>query len=1288
MLIFQGLPALSKFRNQKLLTSIQDIESSVTALYAEYVHFVEVNKALTAEESLIITSLLKYGPRTAAIQPKGNLLLVTPRPGTISPWSTKATNIAHNAGLSSVGRIERGIAYYLKGNTNITVNKLLHSLICDRMTEATFLAMSEVESLFVAHDPAQTMTIPMLTEGKAAMQKANVDLGLALADNEIDYLVSSFSHLQRDPTDVELMMFAQANSEHCRHKIFNASWTIDNKDEDSSLFEMIKNTYKKNDENVLSAYDDNAAVIVGTDAGRFFPNPTTKTYESYFEPVNILIKVETHNHPTAISPFSGAGTGSGGEIRDEGAVGRGSKPKAGLTGFTVSNLNIPEFPQPWETPYGKPDRIVSALDVMIDGPLGGAAFNNEFGRPNLCGYFRVFEMDHEGERRGYHKPIMIAGGYGNIRTEHVEQFEFDAGCKLIVIGGSAMLIGLGGGAASSMSSGVSAEDLDFASVQRQNPEMERRCQEVIDQCWQLGNLNPIAFIHDVGAGGLSNAFPELVKDGGCGGKFELRNIPNDESSMSPLAIWCNEAQERYVMAISPENIAVFEAICQRERCPYAIVGESTKNKQIVLSDKYFGDNPIDLPMSVLFGSPPKIHKNIQSMRSALTSFDFSGVLINEAIDRVLKHPTVASKSFLITIGDRSVTGTVARDQMIGPWQVPVADCAVTTSGYDSYSGEAMAMGERSPLALLNAPASGRMAIGEAITNIAACNIKQISDIKLSANWMSSSGQPGEDEKLYRTVEAVGMNFCPELGITIPVGKDSMSMRTSWKERGEDKAVTSPLSLIITAFSPVQDVRKTLTPQLRNDLGDTTLLYIDLGENKNRMGGSILAQTYNTLSNNSPDVDDTKILKAFFGAIQELSSDGSIIAYHDRSDGGLFTTLVEMSFAGHVGIDISLDEQKADSLNILFNEELGAVIQIATKSAEYVKKYFSKINIPATTIAKLNSSEAITISRDSVLLYSKNFLELLRDWSETSFQIQAKRDNSECAKQEFDGLLIHDPGISVDLAFDINENITKPYINSAARPRIAILREQGINGQVEMAAAFDRAEFDSIDVHMSDLLSGRVKLNSFKGLVACGGFSYGDVLGAGEGWAKTILFNEKLKEEFQAFFNRNDSFSLGVCNGCQMLSNLKELIPGAECWPKFVRNTSEQFEARFSLIRIEPSPSVLLSGMAGSVMPVAVAHGEGRVEFKNNSEAKKYNSSGGVTLRFIDNLKQTTERYPSNPNGSLMGITGVTSTDGRANIMMPHPERVFRAVTNSWHPSEWKEDGPWLRLFRNARTFVD
>ena len=1287
MLIFQGLPALSKFRNQKLLASIQSIEPSVIALYAEYIHFVEVNKALTTEELGVIASLLKYGPKANAIQPKGDLLLVAPRPGTISPWSTKATNIAHNIGLSSVCRIERGVAYHFEGSTNIATNKPLHSLICDRMTEVIFLAISQAASLFVARDPAPIRIIPVLAEGRNAMQKANMDLGLALTDNEIDYLVSSFAHLQRDPTDVELMMFAQANSEHCRHKIFNASWTIDNKDQDTSLFGMIHNTYKKNSENVLSAYDDNAAVIAGTEAGRFFPNPITKIYESYFESVNILIKVETHNHPTAISPFSGAGTGSGGEIRDEGAVGRGSKPKAGLTGFTVSNLNIPGFPQPWETPYGKPDRIVSALDIMIDGPLGGAAFNNEFGRPNLCGYFRTFEMDYEGQRRGYHKPIMIAGGYGNIRTEHIEQCKFDAGFKLIVIGGSAMLVGLGGGAASSMSSGVSDEDLDFASVQRQNPEMERRCQEVIDQCWQLGNLNPIAFIHDVGAGGLSNAFPELVKDGGCGGQFELRNIPNDELSMSPLSIWCNESQERYVMAVSPKNISVFEAICQRERCPYAIVGESIKNKQIVLSDKHFGGNPVDLPMSVLFGSPPKIHKNIQSMRSTAISFDFSGISINEAIDRVLKHPTVASKSFLITIGDRSVTGTVVRDQMVGPWQVPVADCAVTTSSYDSYSGEAMAMGERSPLALLNAPASGRMAIGEAITNIAACNIKQISDIKLSANWMSASGQPGEDAKLYRTVEAVGMNFCPELGITIPVGKDSMSMRTSWKERGKNRSVTSPLSLIITAFSPVQDVRKTLTPQLRTDLGDTTLLYIDLGKNKNRMGGSILAQTYNALSSVSPDVDDSKILKVFFDAIQALNDDGSIIAYHDRSDGGLFATLAEMSFAGHVGIDINLDEQTADSLNVLFSEELGAVIQVSTKSAAYIKKYFSKMNISAAAIAKLNNSETITISRDSILLYSKGFLELLSNWSETSFQIQSKRDNSECAQQEFDGLLIRDPGISIDLTFDINNNITKPYINSGVRPRIAVLREQGVNGQVEMAAAFDRAEFDSIDVHMSDLLSGRVKLNSFKGLVACGGFSYGDVLGAGEGWAKTILFNKKLKEEFQEFFNRNDSFSLGVCNGCQMLSNLKELIPGAEYWPKFVRNTSEQFEARFSLVRIEPSPSILLSGMTGSIMPVAVAHGEGRVEFENTNEAKKYNSSGGVTLRFIDNLKQTTERYPSNPNGSFMGITGATSTDGRANIMMPHPERVFRAVTNSWHPSEWKEDGPWLRLFRNARLFV-
>ena len=1286
MLVFQGLPVFSKFRNQKLLASAQRIESSIVALHAEYVHFVDTREKLTAQEAITLESLLTYGPKAKHPQRIGMLMLVAPRIGTISPWSTKATNIAHNAGLPSVRRIERAIAYRLQGITNNGSIEAIQHLFCDRMTEAVLLDMDSAKSLFTAQNPAQMKSIPLLVDGRAAMQKANLDLGLALAEDEIDYLVASFVELQRNPTDAELMMFAQANSEHCRHKIFNASWTIDGQDQNTSLFGMIKNTYKEGGENVLSAYDDNAAVIAGNTAGRFFPNPVTKIYSSHAEPMNILIKVETHNHPTAISPFAGAGTGSGGEIRDEGAVGRGSKPKVGLTGFTVSNLNIPKFPQPWETPYGKPDRIASALDIMIEGPVGAAAFNNEFGRPNLCGYFRTFEMDYCGERRGYHKPIMIAGGYGNIRTEHIEQFEFKPGCKLIVIGGSAMLIGLGGGAASSMPSGVSAEELDFASVQRQNPEMERRCQEVIDQCWQLGSLNPIAFIHDVGAGGLSNAFPELVKDGGCGGEFELRKIPNDEAGMSPLGIWCNEAQERYVMAVSPDSMALFENICQRERCPYAIVGESIKDKKIILSDTHFGVNPIDLPMSVLFGKPPKIHKDAKSAPLLSKPYDFSEISLDEAILRVIKHPTVASKSFLVTIGDRSITGTVVRDQMVGPWQIPVSDCAVTTSSYDSFTGEGMAMGERSPLALLDAPASGRMAIGEALTNIAGCNINTLSDIKLSANWMSASGHPGEDEKLYRTVETVGMDFCPKLGITIPVGKDSMSMRTSWKESEEDKSVTSPLSLIITAFCPIKDVRKTLTPQLRTDIDNTALLYIDLGGRCNRMGGSILAQVYGSLASICPDAD-SKTLRSFFEVIQELNSTDIIIAYHDRSDGGLLTTLIEMSFAGRVGLDINLKEQSERVLEFLFNEELGAVIQVSSDNVDLVKKSFSDVGVFADTIAQPNNSKKIVIRDNSGELYSECLIKLQRHWSETSFQIQSRRDNAKCAQQEFDGLLLDDPGISANLTFDLNENISSPYINAKLKPTIAVFREQGVNGQIEMAAAFNRADFDSVDVHMSDLLAGRVNLADFQGLVACGGFSYGDVLGAGEGWAKTILFNEKLKDQFQKFFNRNDSFTLGVCNGCQMLANLKVLIPGAESWPKFIRNTSEQFEARFSLVKVEPSPSILLSGMVGSVIPVAVAHGEGRVEFKSYDVAKKYSSSGGVTLRFTDNLNQTTERYPLNPNGSIMGITGVTSTDGRANIMMPHPERVFRTVTNSWHPNEWKEDGPWLRMFRNARVFV-
>lgn len=1288
MLIFPGAPALSEFRKQKLFSSLKAVEPAIVGVYAEFVHFAEIDGELSDSDTETLKSLLTYGPTVSVEEPEGDLRLVIPRPGTISPWSSKATDIAHNAGLSSVKRLERGVAYYLKGEMIEAHRQAVESLLHDRMVETIFSDLFEAESLFSHHKPTPMKLIPMLDQGRDALVEANVTLGLALAGDEIDYLLASFTELNRDPTDVELMMFAQANSEHCRHKIFNASWTIDGKEQDISLFGMIKNTYEKGGENVLSAYDDNASVISGNEAGRFFPAPDNKVYGYNHEPVHILMKVETHNHPTAIAPFPGAGTGSGGEIRDEGAVGRGSKPKVGLTGFTVSNLNIPELPQPWEDKYGKPDRIVTALDIMVEAPIGGAAFNNEFGRPNLCGYFRTFEQDIDGERRGYHKPIMIAGGYGNIREEHIEQFEFDPGCKLIVLGGPAMLIGLGGGAASSMASGSSAEDLDFASVQRQNPEIERRCQEVIDQCWQLGGDNPLAFIHDVGAGGLSNAFPELAKDGGCGANFELRNVPNDEPGMSPLAIWCNEAQERYVMAVKPEDLAQFEAICQRERCPYAVVGESIADKHLLVNDKHFDAKPVDIPMSVLFGKPPKMHRDVKSQSFDKKPFDRSDIGLDDAIDRVLQHPTVASKSFLITIGDRSITGTVARDQMVGPWQVPVADCAATTSSYDGYTGETMAMGERTPLALLDAPASGRMAIGEAITNIVATRINHLSDIKLSANWMCAAGHVGEDEKLFRTVEAVGMELCPQLGITIPVGKDSMSMRTAWEKNGEEKAVTSPVSLVITAFSPVPDVRKTLTPQLRVDQGDTVLLYIDLGANQNRLGGSILTQVYNQMGDVTPDVDSAEKLKGFFETIQMANQASEIIAYHDRSDGGLFTTLAEMSFAGNVGLDICLDEQPGDALSILFNEELGAVIQVSSEISEEIAQRFSAFDIPASVVATLNQSDNIDIYQDGARLYSRSCVELLRTWSETSYQIQSRRDNAQCARQEFDGLFLDDPGLSVGLTFDPNEDVTAPYINRGVRPSMAILREQGVNGQIEMAAAFDRAGFDTVDVHMSDILSGRVLLDRFKGLVACGGFSYGDVLGAGEGWAKTILFNPNAREQFQQFFHREDTFTLGVCNGCQMLSNLKTLIPGAEHWPRFVRNTSEQFEARFSLVKVESSASVLLRDMAGSYMPIAVAHGEGRTEFSGEMAAQEFSASGAVALRYLDNFKEPTEIYPFNPNGSPMGITGVTTVDGRATIMMPHPERVFRTVTNSWHPDSWQEDGAWMRMFRNARLFVD
>ena len=1290
MIILSGAPSLSDFRRRKLLSSLQKLEPSVESVTAEYVHFAEVSEPLSDADQATLEALMTYGPSEKSLSTEGDLLLVVPRPGTISPWSSKATDIAHNCGLNNVVRVERGTAYYISANQPLAGEQLqqLGELLSDRMVETLFTDLQQAQALFSHQQPATMTQVDILAGGAAALKLANVELGLALAEDEIDYLVASFEELQRNPSDAELMMFAQANSEHCRHKIFNASWTIDGVDQPHSLFDMIRNTNNLGGENVLSAYSDNAAVVAGTPGGRFYPDPVSKEYGYSQEPVHLLMKVETHNHPTAISPYSGAGTGSGGEIRDEGAVGRGSKPKVGLVGFTVSNLQIPGYVQPWEQDYGKPDRIVSALDIMTEGPIGGAAFNNEFGRPNICGYFRTFEADFNGERRGYHKPIMIAGGYGNIREDHIDKPEFEPGAQLVVLGGPAMLIGLGGGAASSMTTGQSSADLDFASVQRQNPEIERRCQEVIDQCWQLGDINPIAFIHDVGAGGLSNALPELVKDGGTGGRFDLRKVPNDEPGMSPVEIWCNEAQERYVLAIMPADVQRFKAICERERCPYAIVGEATEEKQITVVDEHFDNIPVDLPMSVLFGKAPKMHRSASTRESLGTAFNASDVNLNDAVFRVLRHPAVASKSFLITIGDRSVSGMVARDQMVGPWQVPVADCAVTTVTYDSTAGEAMAMGERTPLALIDGPASGRMAIGEAITNISAARIGDIKDIKLSANWMCAAGSAGEDEKLYRTVEAVGMDLCPKLGITVPVGKDSMSMRTAWQRDGEDKSVTAPLSLIITGFSPVLDVRKTLTPQLRTDQGDSQLLLLDLAAGANRMGGSILAQVFSEFGEIAPDVDNAEVLKGFFEAMQLSIEQGDILAYHDRSDGGLLATVAEMSFAGHVGVDLDLSDLGDNWMDALFNEELGAVIQVSTANIEAVMARFAKANVAVHKLGGLNVIDRLVISRSGKELFNETRTVLQRCWSETSYQMASLRDNANCVREEFERISCTDEGLSANLTFDPAEDISAPYIKTGVKPKVAIVREQGVNSHLEMAAAFDRAGFTAVDVHMSDLLAGRRSLADYSGMVACGGFSYGDVLGAGEGWAKTVLFNTQIRDQFEQFFHRPDTFSLGVCNGCQMLSNLKSLIPGAQLWPRFVRNLSEQFEARFSLVRIEESQSVFLRGMAGTHMPIAVSHGEGRAEFASSEALQQLQQSDQIAMRFLENNLEVASRYPANPNGSPHGITGVTSADGRATLMMPHPERVFRTVQNSWHPEDWGEDSGWMRIFRNARSFID
>jgi phosphoribosylformylglycinamidine synthase len=1298
MLILRGAPALSAFRHGKLLEQLTSKVPAVTGLYAEFAHFADVAGELTDAEQAVLARLLKYGPSVPVQEPAGRLFLSVPRFGTLSPWSSKASDIAHNCGLGKIQRLERGIAYYVAGDLSTADVAQVTALLHDRMTQMVLQRFEEAAGLFSHAQPKPLTVVDVLGGGRAALEKANAELGLALAEDEIDYLVKSFGDLGRNPHDIELMMFAQANSEHCRHKIFNASWDIDGESLEKSLFGMIKNTFQMNSEGVLSAYKDNAAVIVGHTAGRFYPNPQTGEYAANQEPVHILMKVETHNHPTAIAPFPGASTGSGGEIRDEGATGRGAKPKAGLTGFTVSNLNIPGFEQPWEVPYGKPERIVTPLDIMIEGPLGGAAFNNEFGRPALTGYFRTFEQAVNSPRgeevRGYHKPIMLAGGMGNIREDHVQKAEISVGGKLIVLGGPAMLIGLGGGAASSMATGASAADLDFASVQRENPEMERRCQEVIDRCWQLGENNPIKFIHDVGAGGLSNAFPELVNDAGRGGRFELRNVPNDEPGMSPLEIWCNESQERYVLSVDAADLERFAAICERERCPFAVVGEATEEPHLTVADSHFDNKPVDMPLNVLLGKAPRMHRSANREAEQGDDFAAAQVDIEEAASRVLRHPAVASKSFLITIGDRTITGLVARDQMVGPWQVPVADCAVTATSFDVYTGEAMAMGERTPLALLDAPASGRMAIGETVTNLAASRIGKLGDIRLSANWMAAAGHPGEDARLYDTVKAVGMELCPELGITIPVGKDSMSMKTRWEDDGAEKSVTSPLSLIVTGFAPVTDIRKTLTPQLRLDKGETDLILIDLGRGQNRMGASILAQVYGKLGRQAPDVDDAEDLKAFFAVIQGLNQDDRLLAYHDRSDGGLLTTALEMAFAGHCGLDLCLDALADDAKElaaVLFNEELGAVIQVHQDHTAEVLVQFSAAGLGdcVAVIGKPVNGPHVAISYNGQPVFGGERRLLQRQWSETSYQIQRLRDNADCADQEFEVLLDEEnPGLTATLSFDVNQDIAAPYIKKGLRPQVAILREQGVNGQVEMAAAFDRAGFSTIDVHMSDILSGRISLEQFKGLVACGGFSYGDVLGAGEGWAKSILFNARARDGFQAFFERKDSFALGVCNGCQMMSNLHELIPGTENWPRFVRNRSEQFEARLAMVQVQESAAIFLQGMAGSRLPIAIAHGEGHAEYESEEALLQADLSGNVALRFIDNHGKVTESYPANPNSSPRGITGLCNKDGRVTIMMPHPERVFRAVQNSWRPDEWQEDAGWMRMFRNARVWVD
>ncbi|WP_419684116.1 phosphoribosylformylglycinamidine synthase [Burkholderia theae] len=1347
---FPGASALSDFRQTRLLDTLRQIDANIVAVRGQFLHFVNAAEPLSADDSARIDALMHYGAPFEPAAEKGTAetFVVLPRFGTVSPWASKATDIAQHCGLTHVRRIERGVEFTVTLKSGLLGGKKALSddartavvaALHDRMTESVVAARDDAKHLFDELPAKPLASVDVLGVGRGALERANVELGLALADDEIDYLVDAFRKLERNPTDVELMMFAQANSEHCRHKIFNAQWTIDGEAQDMSLFAMIRNTEKLNPQGTIVAYSDNSSIMVGAEAERWFPRNAGaagepgERYGRHTELTHTLMKVETHNHPTAISPFPGAATGAGGEIRDEGATGRGARPKAGLTGFTVSNLDLPDARQSWENardaaqpvgernpndahgPYGRPDRIASPLQIMIDGPLGGAAFNNEFGRPNLGGYFRVYEQNVDGQVRGYHKPIMIAGGLGNIADQHTHKHDVPAGSLLIQIGGPGMRIGMGGGAASSMATGANTAELDFDSVQRGNPEIERRAQEVINGCWQLGAENPILSIHDVGAGGLSNAFPEIVDGAGKGARFELRKVALEESGLSPREIWSNEAQERYVLAIAPADLPRFEAICARERCPFAVVGVATDERQLQLvDDEATGTDeyPVDMPMEVLLGKPPRMHRDVARVATERAPVDVTGIALSEVAVDVLKHPTVGSKSFLITIGDRSVGGTSVRDQMVGPWQVPVADCAITALDYAGFKGEAMTMAERTPLAVIDAPASGRIAVGEAITNIASAPIASLDKLKLSANWMAACGTAGEDAALFDTVKAIGMELCPALGIGIPVGKDSLSMKTKWDEQGVAKEVVSPVSLIISAFAPVEDVRRHLTPQLRRvaDAGDSVLIAIDLGRGKNRMGGSIFAQVTQQVGDTTPDVDDAEDLKRFFNAIQSLNAQDKLLAYHDRSDGGLWATVCEMAFAGHAGVSLNVDMLTLDpnhesdygdakdwakqtsgrrddrTLRALFSEELGAVVQVRTTDRDAVLGALREFGLSACShvIGAVNDRDVIEVYRDAKKIFDAPRTELHRAWGEVSWRIARLRDNPACADAEYDALLdAADPGISPVLSFDPADDIAAPFIATGARPRVAILREQGVNSHLETAYAFDRAGFDAHDVHMSDLLAGRATLADFAGAVACGGFSYGDVLGAGEGWAKTVRFNANLADMFSAFFARPDTFALGICNGCQMMSSLASMIPGAEAWPKFTRNKSEQFEARFSFVEVEKSPSIFFAGMEGSRIPVAVAHGEGYADFSQQGDIDRV----AVSMRFVDHRGEATERYPFNPNGSPAGITSVTTADGRFSVLMPHMERVHRTVAMSWHPESWGEASPWLRVFRNARRWI-